>query len=108
MDAMMQCCKAKSENLAHILGYQTGAVTTSHHTCIHRVWHHLGFCGIPMLQSPTSVKPEAWWKKVKLPDYPFDRRQKGGNKWTIFLGYVRVGHRNMENEKYSQDSLWFT
>ena len=27
MDAMMQCCKAKSENLAHILGYQTGAVT---------------------------------------------------------------------------------
>ena len=26
MDAMMQC-KTKSENLAHILGYQIGAVT---------------------------------------------------------------------------------
>ena len=25
--AMMQCCKAKSEKLAHILGYQTGAIT---------------------------------------------------------------------------------
>ena len=27
IDAMMQSGKSKSENLAHILGYQTGAVT---------------------------------------------------------------------------------
>ena len=26
----MQCCKAKSKNLAHILGYQTGAVTVGY------------------------------------------------------------------------------
>ena len=29
MHAMMQCCKTKSENLAHILGYQTRDVTKS-------------------------------------------------------------------------------
>ena len=83
------------------------ALSTSHHTCIHMVWHHLGFYEIPMLQSPASAKPEAWWKKVKLPAYPFEGRRKGVNQWTIFLDYVRVGHRNMENEKYSQDSLQF-
>ena len=83
------------------------AIATSHHTCIHMVWHEIGFCGIPMLQSPASAKPEPWWKIVKLPVYPFDRSRKGVNQWTIFLGYVRIGHRNMENEKSSQDSLRF-
>ena len=74
------------------------ALSTSHRTCIHMVWHQLGFCGIPMLQNPASAKPEPWWKKVKLPVYPFDRRRKGVNKWTMFLGYVKVGHRNMKTK----------
>ena len=74
------------------------ALSTSHHTFIHMVWHHLGFCGITMMQSPASAKPEHRWKKDKLLVYPFDRRPERVNKWTIFLGYVRVGHRNMETK----------
>ena len=83
------------------------ALSTLHHTFIHMEWHHLGFCGIPMLRIPASTKPEHWWKIVKLPVYAFDRHQKRVNQWTNFLGYVRIGHRNMENEKSSQYSLRF-
>ena len=83
------------------------ALSTSHHTCIHMLLHQLvGFCGISMLQSPASVKPKPWWK-IKLPIYPFDRSRKGVDQWTFLLGCVRVGHRNMGNQKYSQDSLRF-
>ena len=27
------------------------------HTCIHMVWNHLGFGGVPTLRSPSPVKP---------------------------------------------------
>ena len=27
------------------------------HTCIHMVWYHLGFGGVPTLRSPASAKP---------------------------------------------------
>ena len=48
------------------------ALSTSHQTFMHMVWHHLGFCGVSMFQSPASAEPKPQWKKVKLPVYPFD------------------------------------
>ena len=56
------------------------ALSTSHHTCIHRVLHQLGFCGISMLApEPRFGETRNLVEKVKLPVCPFDRRRKGSS-----------------------------
>src|SRR5664279_2938027 len=78
------------------------ALSTSHHTCIHMVWHHLGFGGIPTLRSPRFGETLTRWRKVKLSVYPHDRRRKGVDKWKFLLACVRVVHRNIQNQDLPQ------
>ena len=68
------------------------------YTCIHMVWNHLGFGGVPTLRSPSPVKPKTRWRKVKVAVYLYDRSRKGVGRWIFLLGCVRLGHRKTQNQ----------
>src|SRR5664279_1155178 len=73
-------------------------LSTSHHTCIHMLGHHLGYGGIPTLRSPHSGQTLNLLPRGQPFRLPLPPASKGVDQWTFLPGCFRAGHRNKESK----------